>query len=184
VIGDFHIPTRARNIPEKLREIIMKTDIELILCTGDFVEERVLRKLEGIARTIWVVGNMDFFASSPLKRKLKVNGFKIGLIHGHQVYPRGDREKLLKIARSLNVNILISGHTHAPFIDLKEGVLLLNPGSATGCWGGGGGSLIPSLMIMHFREQNVLIELYELRASKLIRHTECFRLHENKVIHI
>ena len=38
--------------------------------------------------------------------------FKIGLIHGHQVVPWGDLDSLAMTQRQMNVDILVSGHTH------------------------------------------------------------------------
>ncbi|RLE51073.1 MAG: YfcE family phosphodiesterase [Candidatus Methanomethylicota archaeon] len=181
VIGDFHIPTRAKKIPSQFLSLINEEQINVILCTGDFVEERVLNELESIAQTVWVIGNMDFFASSPTKRKLRIGNYSIGLIHGHQIYPRGDKYKLFKIASQMDVNILISGHTHVPSITIFKNVLLLNPGSATGCWSGSGGSLIPSLMILKIENSDLLISLYELKNNKLHKLSRSFKLLNNTI---
>ena len=43
---------------------------------------------------------------------LEVGEFRIGLIHGHQVVPWGDIESLAALQRRLDVDILVSGHTH------------------------------------------------------------------------
>ena len=45
------------------------------------------------------------------------------------MYPRADSDQLLYLAKELNVDILVSGHSHQPKIEQKEGILLLNPGS-------------------------------------------------------
>ena len=37
---------------------------------------------------------------------------RIGLIHGHQAVPLGDSEALSAIARTMDVDVLISGGTH------------------------------------------------------------------------
>lgn len=36
----------------------------------------------------------------------------LGVVHGHQVGPVGDIDALHGIARQLDVDILVSGHTH------------------------------------------------------------------------
>jgi len=51
-------------------------------------------------------------ASYPDQKVVSVGNFKIGLIHGHQVVPWGDIESLSLFQRQLDVDILISGHTH------------------------------------------------------------------------
>lgn len=37
---------------------------------------------------------------------------RIGVIHGHQCIPSGDLDSLNAIARQMDVDVLISGHTH------------------------------------------------------------------------
>jgi putative phosphoesterase len=37
---------------------------------------------------------------------------RIGVIHGHQCVPTGDLDSLSAIARQMDVDVLISGHTH------------------------------------------------------------------------
>lgn len=48
----------------------------------------------------------------PDQKVVTVGNFKIGLTHGHQVVPWGDIESLALIQRQLDVDILITGHTH------------------------------------------------------------------------
>ncbi|HTX61109.1 MAG TPA: YfcE family phosphodiesterase, partial [Methanobacterium sp.] len=55
---------------------------------------------------------------------------RIGLNHG-EVYPRGDTQQLKYIALEIDVDILITGHTHWAFIKEFDDILLLNPGSPT-----------------------------------------------------
>ncbi len=63
-----------------------------------------------------------------------MGAFRIGLCHGHQVVPWGDREALAIVQRQLDVDVLISGHTHAFESFSAEGKLFLNPGSITGAY--------------------------------------------------
>lgn len=41
-----------------------------------------------------------------------IGDFRIGLCHGHQVVPWGDREALALLQRKLDCDILVTGHTH------------------------------------------------------------------------
>lgn len=43
---------------------------------------------------------------------MQVADFKIGVCHGHQVVPWGDKEALAILQRQMGVDILITGHTH------------------------------------------------------------------------
>ena len=56
-----------------------------------------------------------------------VSTTRIGLIHGHQVLPWGDHLALGMIRRKLNVDILVSGHTHQNEVVEHEGFYHINP---------------------------------------------------------
>jgi len=172
IIGDTHIPSRAERLPPKIESHILSEKYSLVLCTGDLVAYEVLQLLKRIGEVKVVRGNMDYLPF-PKSEVVALGNVKIGLIHGHQVYPRGDISRLTRIALKFGVNVLISGHTHVPLVKKVEttsrDVLLLNPGSATGVWSGGGGSLIPSFMECAVRGSVVEVTCYELKANTLIK---------------
>ena len=51
-------------------------------------------------------------AAFPLSMTVTHSPIKIGVIHGHQCVPTGDLDSLGAIARQMDVDVLISGHTH------------------------------------------------------------------------
>ena len=128
LISDTHIPDRAKILPTNVIEAF--DDVELILHAGDLTSPKVLEELEKIAPVMAVQGNMDRAngIDLPKAKIIEAEGLKIGVIHG-EVYPRADSAQLLYLAKELNVDILVSGHSHQPKIEQKEGILLLNPGS-------------------------------------------------------
>ena len=128
LISDTHIPDRARILPTKVIEAF--EDVELIIHAGDLTSPKVIEDLEEIAPVMAVQGNMDraHGIDLPKAKIIEVEGLRIGAIHG-EVYPRADSDQLLYLAKELNVDILVSGHSHQPKIEQKEGILLLNPGS-------------------------------------------------------
>jgi len=130
VISDTHIPERSREIPETVFKAFREVD--LILHAGDLVSMDVFNELQNIAPTRCVQGNMDRVYKTDLPKKdiIKVEGIEIGLNHG-EVYPRGDEQQLKYIGMEMEVDVLITGHTHWPFIKKIDEVLLLNPGSPT-----------------------------------------------------
>jgi vacuolar protein sorting-associated protein 29 len=75
----------------------------------------------------------------PETKVVTIGQFKIGLCHGHQVVPWGDREALGILQRQLDVDVLITGHTHK-FTAFKNKesyeAFFINPGSATGSYSG------------------------------------------------
>lgn len=70
----------------------------------------------------------------PEEKVVTVGQFRIGLIHGHQVIPWGDAASLALLQRQLDVDILISGHTHRFEAFEHENKFYINPGSATGAY--------------------------------------------------
>ncbi len=181
VIGDFHIPTRARYIPTPIREVIERNGFDYVLCTGDFVVKETREYVRKAGRNfIAVRGNMDYIEDLPVRAVVEIEGFRVGLTHGSEVYPRGDVKKLSRIAEEMNVDILIHGHTHVLSIQeviLSNGrrALLVNPGSATGVYSGGGGSLIPSYVIMEFTQDEVQVHGYELLGDKVTERRYVFK---------
>ena len=157
VIGDFHVPDRAREIPLELANAIVtehrKQPFSFLACTGDLTKVAIIEPVLNTwaPEKVNVQGNMDYdsrnaigfprkvtFDSSRLIKGAPVLTF--AMTHGHHVHPRGDHQGLASMALSLDARAMISGHTHAPDIaihqDKESGkdVLLLNPGSATGTW--------------------------------------------------
>ena len=128
LISDTHIPDRARVLPQNVLDAF--SDVDLILHAGDLTSPRVLDELEQIAPVMAIQGNMDRVngIDLPKAKVIEVEDLKIGLIHG-EVYPRADSDQLVYLAKELEVDILVSGHSHQPKIEQKEGILLLNPGS-------------------------------------------------------
>ncbi|MBQ9160496.1 MAG: metallophosphoesterase [Methanobrevibacter sp.] len=128
LISDTHIPDRAKILPQNVIDAF--SDVDLILHAGDLTSPKVLEELEEIAPTMAVQGNMDRVngIDLPKAKIIEAEGLKIGVIHG-EVYPRADSDQLLYLAKELDVDILVSGHSHQPKIEQKDGVLLLNPGS-------------------------------------------------------
>ncbi|WP_407379632.1 metallophosphoesterase [Methanobrevibacter sp.] len=158
LISDTHIPDRARQIPEKVLESFK--DVDLIIHSGDLTTRAVIDELEKIAPVIAIQGNMDRVAGLDLPKAetVEVEGVKIGVAHG-EVYPRGDTQQLLYLARQLDVNILVTGHSHQPKIEQVEDVLLLNPGSP----------IVPRLadrtvMLLEINNKNVDVEIVKIGA--------------------
>jgi hypothetical protein len=183
IIGDSHIPRRAKKIPEAIIKNIKKFvkkhgKFDQIFCTGDLVKtESFPDFLQSISKKnefLVVQGNMDYFEriDNPLELKYSfknLRDLKIGLIHGHQISPRGDTLQLTSYARKMGVNILISGHTHADSIKMRDNILLLNPGSCVGAWSFVA-SGIPSYIIMELNKEEdksilIRIRFYREKSS-------------------
>ena len=158
LISDTHIPDRANKIPDKVLSSF--ENVDLIIHAGDLTTMDVIDDLEKTAPVMAVQGNMDRVAgiNLPKARVIDAEGVKIGVVHG-EVYPRGDTQQLLYLAKQLDVNILVSGHSHQPKIEQVEDVLLLNPGSP----------VVPRLadrtvMLLEINNKNVDVEIVKIGA--------------------
>ena len=158
LISDTHIPDRARQIPQNV--LTLFKDVDLIIHAGDLTTQSVIDELEKIAPVMAIQGNMDRVAGLdlPKARVIDIEGVKIGVAHG-EVYPRADTQQLLYLAKQLDVNILVTGHSHQPKIESVEDVLLLNPGSP----------IVPRLadrtvMLLEINDKNVDVEIIKIGA--------------------
>ena len=154
LISDTHIPDRMKELPEKVFEAFK--DVEMILHAGDVTSQEVIEKLEEIAPVTAIQGNTDRIVGLNLPKTAVVEAeeLKIGVIHG-EVYPRADTQQLHYLAKQLDVDILVSGHSHQP--KKVEDVLLINPGSPT----------VPRLadrtvMILEINKKEVDVELVKV----------------------
>lgn len=107
-----------------------------ILCT---VKETPVTLVRGSSQeSFWLCA--CFFVlkglNYPEQKVVTVGQFRIGLCHGHQIVPWGDVESLGSLQRQLDVDVLITGHTHHFENYSRDGKLFLNPGTATGAWTG------------------------------------------------
>jgi vacuolar protein sorting-associated protein 29 len=91
-----------------------------------------------------------------------IKGTKVGLLHGHQIIPWGDEECLYNKARELDVDILITGHTHEVKFSQLHKIYLANPGSLTGAFSSLRTDDPPSFLILEFKSKSTVIYSYSL----------------------
>ena len=97
-------------------------DVDLILHAGDMGNADIVPELEKLAPVHAVRGNVDKgdWAHYPLTQALELNALAVYMYHGH-----------LEQTLELSVfDVVISGHSHKPVNELRDGTLYLNPGSA------------------------------------------------------
>ncbi|KZX10996.1 YfcE family phosphodiesterase [Methanobrevibacter filiformis] len=159
LISDTHIDDQVDALPQAVKTAFK--DVELILHAGDVTKMEVIKKLEEIAPVKVVQGNMDREVGLELPKSevITIDGIKIGINHG-EVYPKADTQQLEYIAKELEVDVLVSGHAHKPFIEKANGIIIVNPGSPT----------VPTLtdptvMLMTVENGEVDFELYKIGQS-------------------
>ncbi len=128
VISDTHIP-QFKKLPDGMWEYF--ANVELIIHAGDLSTLSVINELETIAPVVAVQGNVEHdevIRALPIKREIVVGHFRIGIVH-----ILGDSYTREKIARQEfpNASVVIYGHSHIPWNEDRNGLLLYNPASAT-----------------------------------------------------
>ncbi|KAH6904698.1 Metallo-dependent phosphatase [Coprinopsis sp. MPI-PUGE-AT-0042] len=164
VIGDLHIPHRVHDLPLKFKKLLVPGKIQQILCTGNVCDKETYDYLRTISPDVHVVkGDYDELTAFPSSVTVQHNAVKIGVIHGHQSVPVGDLESLGAIARQMDVDVLISGHTHTFQAIESDNKFFVNPGSATGAWSGAfTHDPTPSFALMDIQGNVVVTYVYQL----------------------
>jgi len=164
VIGDLHIPYRAHDLPAKFKKLLVPGKIQHIISTGNLCSKEVHDYLKQLASDLNVVkGDFDENPNYPDQKTIVLGQFKIGVVHGHQVIPWGDHESLAQLQRQLDVDILITGHTHKFEAFEQEGKFFINPGSATGAYSGLTSDVVPTFVLMDVQGAHVITYVYQLK---------------------
>ncbi|UYV79526.1 VPS29 [Cordylochernes scorpioides] len=154
---------RCPGLPEKFKKLLVPGRIQHILCTGNLCTRDTLDYLRTLASDVHVVrGDFDDNLNYPEQKVVTIGQFRVGLCHGHQVVPWGDGDSLALLGRQLDVDILISGHTHCFKAFEHEGRFYLNPGSATGAYSPLHSSIVPSFVLMDIQATTVVIYIYQM----------------------
>jgi putative phosphoesterase len=125
VISDTH-----GHVDSALPELLH--GVEAILHAGDIVGREVLQALERIAPVIAIAGNNDRPPLSdelPPWRSVDFDGERILILHDLGK-PERIRASAAELVDREKPRVVVSGHSHAGRVDVRDGVLFLNPGSA------------------------------------------------------
>lgn len=98
---------------------------DYIVHGGDTCDPRILQELAGLAPLTAVRGNNDVGAWAdgvPERGFLQVGGILLYALH--------DLAQLDIDPRAAGVHVVVSGHSHKPHVERRDGVLYVNPGSS------------------------------------------------------
>ena len=118
VISDTHGLLRAEAV-NAMR------GVDLILHAGDIGSREVLDKLKSIAPVVAIRGNNDnkeWAERLPDSCVLKLGSAQIYMLH--------NLKEIELNPPTSNIRVVISGHSHKPCVEVRDGVTYLNPGSA------------------------------------------------------
>lgn len=150
VVGDVHIPDRAGIIAAPIQRMLVPNKMQHVICTGNTSQEirdTVLQPLsphlhcvrgdydtpldtmQSIQQSEGRTATYNCDASAlPDTIIVQVGSFRIGVLHGHQLVPWKCPEAKQRMRRKLQVDILITGHTHQNEVVVDEdGFCYINP---------------------------------------------------------
>ena len=131
IISDTHLPNKLFGAWDVILENLK--DVDLILHAGDIQSASVLDSLENVAPVVAALGNNDL---GPLEQDprvkptqvIEIEGWIIGIIHDLEPEDR-PIEQLISNHFGTHLDIVISGHTHWEKLELRNGIIHINPGS-------------------------------------------------------
>ncbi|MDN5366873.1 MAG: hypothetical protein PWQ11_284 [Candidatus Diapherotrites archaeon] len=169
ILGDTHVPERAEKIPEWVRKVVEGKKYDVILFTGDATEYSVLHFLERHGKTYAVRGNMDFL-ELPRFHIIDAEEHRIFLFHSTEVRPRGDPEQIWEYGKTAGADIVVFGHTHKRDVYDYKGILFINPGTATGAWGGATQGEPESLAVLELEKDRATVLMMKDGKPEFLAH--------------
>jgi len=132
VLSDTHASSLDQ-LPTSFLELLKNVD--LIIHAGDYTSRTFVDQLLAIGIPFYgVYGNIDEPAIREILRAeelLTLGGLKVGITHPSEGGPPWKSENLAR-SKFPEADVIIYGHTHLALNKVKDGVLILNPGSARG----------------------------------------------------
>ena len=142
LISDTHIPEAGSELPPQVYDAL--AGVDLIFHAGDMHVIDVLDWLERVAPVLASRGNGDGDGYRPhfpdddprVKRShiIEVEGLRIALHHAYPLPEElnpGRFEALMDEWFGGRVDVIVCGDTHVAKVIERDGVLMVNPGSAT-----------------------------------------------------
>lgn len=124
IVSDTH--KRHGNLQAVLEKV---GEISLLIHLGDSEgEEDYIETIAGCPVEI-IAGNNDFFSSLSKEKVIQIGKYKVLLTHGHYYYVTVGVERLKEEVRARGINIAMFGHTHRPYLEIEDDMVILNPGS-------------------------------------------------------
>lgn len=129
IVSDTH----RRN--GNLQEVIEKTaPFDMLIHLGDAEGSEDLitawcLEQNSACQVHMILGNNDFFSCLDREQEVEIGPYRAFLTHGHFYSVSVGPERLEEEAKSRGVDIAMFGHTHKPYLETRNGITVLNPGS-------------------------------------------------------
>ena len=183
LISDTHMAGSGRDLPQPVLDTL--AGVDLILHCGDLECLGVLDYLETVAPVLAVRGYED--PTEPgdrledTTRVVQAEGVAIGMVHDIQwpgpritttpngeglCFPPGSVRELVARKFGQPVDLVVFGDTHYELVCYYDGLLLINPGSATYPARRRGAGILGTLAILEIRSGVVDVRVVDMEADR------------------
>ena len=115
---------------ENMCRAVEQTRPQMVLHLGDgWHDAELLARRYPELPLEMVPGNCDYGEHGQTTRLLLLGGKRVLMCHGHTLGVKSGLGILLRTALEQEADAVLFGHTHKPFVDIRNGVAMLNPGS-------------------------------------------------------
>lgn len=130
VISDTH--GKVDRVTDLLERIIPK-GVEAVLHCGDYItDSRLIQKFYPNLQVYGVFGNCDVGFGGAYDEVVTLEGVPIFMTHGHRYGVKWEEfDDLIIDAQAHEAKIAVFGHSHCAYLEKREWITLLNPGSIT-----------------------------------------------------
>lgn len=112
-----------------MKEICQKEPHDKLIFLGDYLRDiQLFGRIYPGEHIFAVAGNNDGF-THPEEKIIEGGGLHILCCHGHKYHVKNTYGRIHSAAVEKGCSAALFGHTHHQFACLKDGILLLNPGS-------------------------------------------------------
>lgn len=126
----FLIFSDTHGLREPMLELYKLYPNDGIIHLGDYIADARWMMNHTMGHPVYQVkGNCDFGAEGLEDQLLELGGVKILMMHGHRSQVKSGYGGALAEAKRRGAQVLLFGHTHIPFMEERDGVFMMNPGS-------------------------------------------------------
>lgn len=117
---------------DNLKQVIeMTKPLDMLIHLGDAEgsEYQITDWVNEGCRLEMVMGNNDFFTELDQEMEIEIGNYRALLTHGHYYNVSLGVEGLRRETKERGCNMVMYGHTHRPYLEETEDLIILNPGS-------------------------------------------------------
>ncbi|MBU1144240.1 MAG: metallophosphoesterase [Firmicutes bacterium] len=111
-----------------------------------------------------VKGNYPFEPKFPYDLMFEFEGWKTLLTHGHRYFVKNGLYTLYQHAEENQCQLVLFGHTHQCFVEEKNNILFVNPGSATFPKG----SVHPTYAVLSILRDKIDVQILDCITNEIL----------------